>query len=423
MSTFSLSIILFVIAYFLIITEWVHRSVVAFAFGTIAILLGVINQEQAVMAIDFNTIWLLMAMMVLVAITRHSGVFEYMAVKSAKMVKGKPLAILIMYAVVTAVISAFLDNVTTVLLMVPVTFSITEKLKVNPIPFIIAQIIASNIGGTATLVGDPPNIMIGSALGLSFMDFVANLAAVNMVILLATAASIAMIYRRQLHTSGELIAEVMHMDERACIVDAVLLKKSLGVLALTIAGFLLHGVLGLESATVAMAGAALLLLISGADAERAFHAVEWPTIIFFAGLFVIIGGLEASGVIRYCAENAMALTGGSIMKTGMLVLWFSAFASAIVDNIPFVATMIPLLQEIGQLTGMPMDSIWWALSLGACLGGNGTLIGASANVVVAGMAEKNGYPVTFMSYLKIGLPMMILSIAIGSVYMYLFYWM
>ncbi len=423
MSAFTLSIILFVLAYALIISEWVHRSVVAFAFGTLAIILGLLNQEQAVQAIDFNTIWLLMAMMIIVNIARHSGVFEYLAIKSAKMVHGRPLAIMIMYAVITAFLSAFLDNVTTVLLMVPVTFAITEKLRINPIPFIITQIIASNIGGTATLIGDPPNIMIGSAVGLTFMDFVRNLAIPCMAVLFATAGVMVLIYRKEIKTSPELVALIMQMDENACIVDVPLLKKSMAVLGATVIGFLLHGELGLESASIALAGASVMLLISGADAERAFRSVEWATIVFFAGLFVIIGGLVNTGVIRYVAENAMTVTGGSVLKTGMLVLWLSAISSAIVDNIPFVATMIPLLKEIGQMSGMPMESIWWALSLGACLGGNGTLIGASANVVVAGMAEKNGYPITFMSYLKIGFPLMIMSIVICTGYLYLFYWM
>jgi len=422
MSYFMLSILIFAVAYIFIIVEKVHRTVVAMVGATICIALGVVTQEEAVRSIDFNTIGLLVGMMIIVGITRRSGVFEYLAIKAAKIAGGKPLGILVAFSLITAVASALLDNVTTVLLIVPVTFAVTQHLEVSPLPFLITEILASNIGGTATLIGDPPNIMIGSATHLGFMDFVANLAFPVAVILLLTVAILAILYRRDLFASATNVQRVLELEEKEFIKDWRLLKRSLAVLGLTVLGFLLHQALNLESATIALLGAAVLMLVTAEHPEEALLIVEWPTIFFFAGLFVIVGGLEAAGVIEWIARRALDVTRGDVVTTGLLVLWLAAVGSAFVDNIPFVATMIPLLQTMGTISSMPMESIWWSLALGACLGGNGTLVGASANVIVAGIAERYGTSIRFMQFLKVGFPLMLLSILLSTAYLYLFYW-
>lgn len=422
MLNFWLAIGTFILAYFFIILERIHRGVVVWVAASFVIAMGVINQEKAIAAVDFNTLLLLIGMMVIVGITRKSGLFEYMAIKSAKLVGGKPLYLLAVLAIITGAASAFLDNVTTVLLMVPVTYALTDRLEISPIPFLLTEILASNIGGTATLIGDPPNIMIGSATGLGFLDFITNLALPCIFILLLTIAILAFVYRRDLIAGDDKIKKIMALNEKEFIKEWSILKKSLLVLTLTILGFLLHQALGLESATVALLGAGVLLLLTRVEFEEALLNVEWPTIFFFAGLFILVGALKANGVIDLIARESLKITGNSLVTTGMLVLWLSAIASAFIDNIPFVATMIPLLQSIEQLTHMPMESIWWALSLGACLGGNGTLIGASANVIVAGMSERYNTPIKFIYYLKIGFPLMLLSVIIANAYLYWFYW-
>lgn len=422
---FWLALVVFFAAYGMIILDKIHRTVVALLGAALVVTMGVLSQEKAIEAIDFNTIGLLVGMMIIVGITKRSGVFEYLAVKAANMVGGKPIAILIALAVVTAITSAFLDNVTTVLLIVPITISLTDRLKVSPIPFLFAQIFASNIGGTATLIGDPPNIMIGSAAHLGFMDFVKNLLLPTSVILLVTVGIMAVIYKKQLQAGPEEIKAVLSLDAREQIKDTELLKKSLLVLGLVIIGFVLHQYLHMESATIALAGAALLMLITAESPDEVLLSVEWPTIFFFVGLFIIVGGLVEVGVIEMVARYSLNLTHGSVLATGMLVLWLSAIASAFVDNIPFVATMIPLLQSLGHITHLPsaeMQSLWWALSLGACLGGNGTVIGASANVIVAGIAERHDHPISFIRYFKTGFPLMLVSIVICTLYLYLFYW-
>jgi len=412
----------FLISYAIIISEKIHRTVVALLGGMLVILGGVINQKQAIEAIDFNTIGLLVGMMVIVGIARNSGLFEYLAVRAAKQSKGDPIKIMISLTIITALLSALLDNVTTVLLIVPITFSIAESLEINPMPILFSEILASNIGGTSTLIGDPPNIMIGSATGLGFIDFAVNLGPVIVVILLATVYLLKLIYRKQLVTCVELKENIMRMDPSSEIKDSVLLKKSLFVITLVILGFFIHQYVHLESATIALTGAALLLLITRDDIEHALGAVEWPVIFFFAGLFILVGALEHVGVIEWIAMESLKLTGGAMLPTGMLILWLSAIASAFVDNIPFVATMIPLIQDMGRLGGITdLNPLWWSLSLGACLGGNGTIIGASANVVVVGMAEKQGFKWTFVGFMKVAFPLMIVSILISAVYLYFFY--
>jgi Na+/H+ antiporter NhaD/arsenite permease-like protein len=419
---FWLSIFIFLLVYALIMTDKIHRTIIAMLGAAVIIAVGVVTQERAIEAIDFNTIGLLIGMMIIVGITRQSGIFEYLALKSAKLAGGKPLAIMAILALLTGLASALLDNVTTVLLVVPVTYAITDRLHIPVLPFLFAEIIASNIGGTATLIGDPPNIMIGSATGLGFMDFVTNLTLPVIFILLVTVAIMLVVYRHDLETTDEHIQSIFQMDEKQAIKDWALLKISLTILGLTMLGFLLHQALHLESATIALLGAALLMLFSNENPEEVLLNIEWPTIFFFAGLFVLVGGLVETGVIELIARKALLITGGNLMQTGMLVLWLSALASAFVDNIPFVATMIPLLQTMGQLSNLPMEPTWWALALGACLGGNGTLIGASANVVVAGLAEKYGDHINFIDYLKFGFPLMLVSIVLSMAYLYLFFW-
>jgi len=420
-----LAIAIFLIIYALIISEKIHRTVVAMTGGILIVLLGIVDQETALHHIDFNTLGLLIGMMILVSVTAETGLFRYLAVVAAKRAKGDPVRILLILSVITAVCSAFLDNVTTVLLMVPVTFSLTRQLRVNPIPFLITQIIASNIGGTATLIGDPPNIMIGSAVPeLSFMDFIVNLAPIAIVVLLATLPIFVLLFRKQIRTTEERKRSLMEQDTSDLITDHKLLRKCLLALGLTLFGFFTHQLFHLESATVALAGAFLLLLMTGEHImEEALTRVEWTTIFFFVGLFVLVSGLVETGVIEQLAIRAIEWTGGDPVATSMLILWLSAIASAFVDNIPFVATMIPLIQEMGAMGVENLEPLWWSLALGACLGGNGSLIGASANLIVAGLAGKEGHPIRFVYFLKIGFPLMLLSVVLSSAYLYLRYLM
>ncbi len=418
---FALAI--FLLTYAVIISEKVHRTIAALIGAGLFMLSGVLTIEDAIEYIDWNTIGLLIGMMIIVGITRNTGVFEYLAVRAAKMVKGNPVKIMMALATVTAVASALLDNVTTVLLIVPVTFAIARQLKVNPIPILVTEIISSNIGGTATLIGDPPNIMIGSSTGLGFMDFVFNLAPIIVVVYVITITLLIPIYRKHLVTTPELQQGIMKMDEKEELKDVSLLKKCLIVLGLTILGFVIHQYIHLESSVIALSGASLLLLLSSRhDPEQALHAVEWPVIFFFAGLFLVVGGIEKVGIIEAIARFAIDVTNGMMVPAGLLILWVSAIASAFVDNIPFVATMIPLIKDMGQL-GMSGDLnfLWWSLSLGACLGGNGTIIGASANVVVVGMAEKRGSTITFISFMKVAFPAMLISIVLSTGYMLFWY--
>lgn len=418
-----IAIAIFVIAYALIISEKVQRTVVGLLGAMLMILLGILNQETAIKHIDFNTIGLLIGMMIIVNITSQTGLFNFLAIWAAKKVKADPVKLLVALSGLTAVCSGFLDNVTTVLLTVPVTFSITSKLKIPVIPFLIAQIMASNIGGTATLIGDPPNIMIGSAVPeLDFMTFLTNLGVICTIIFFVTVAVLIAIYHKKLKTTDELRAQVMDMKEQHELTDKPLLKKCLFILAITIIAFVFHSTLGLESATVALTGAALLMLISIGTHEDLIADVlskmEWLAIFFFVGLFILVGGLVETGVIKAMATEAIQITSGDVTASTMLILWLSAIASAFIDNIPFVATLIPMIKEMGTMGMTNFEPLWWALSLGACLGGNGTLIGASANVVVAGMASQRGVKLSFMQYLKVAFPLMILSIVICTIYIY-----
>ena len=413
--------IIFIIVYALIISEKVNRVVASLGGAAIMLILKLITQEKAFLKIDFNTIGLLVGMMIIVNITKRTGVFEYIAIKAAKFSKGNPIKILILFSVITAILSGLLDNVTTVLLIVPVTLVITKTLEIDPIPFLMCEIFASNIGGTATLIGDPPNLMIGSAAGLSFLDFVKNLAPVIIVILVVTLLGIRQLYKNSLKTSEEDKKKIMALDESKAIRDISLMKKCLTVLFFTLVGFLTHSYLGFESATIAIAGSAILLAISKIEPDEILQETEWGTIFFFIGLFIMTGVLEDVGIMEVLAQKTLSLTQGNLVMTGIFVLWISAIASAFIDNIPFVATMIPLIKAMGTMGGMNIAPLWWALSLGACLGGNGTMIGASANLVVIGIAEKSGYKISFKDYFKLGFPVMLVSIIICTAYLLMFF--
>jgi Na+/H+ antiporter NhaD/arsenite permease-like protein len=418
---------LFVVTYLVIMSDRLNRAIVALFGAGLLILLGVLDQKEAMAAVDFNTLGLLLGMMLIVNITRRSGLFQFVAIWSAKKVDARPWGILVMMSVVTAVFSAFLDNVTTVLLTVPVTLLITEELKVKPYPYLFAQIIASNIGGTSTLIGDPPNIMIGSATGLTFNDFALSLTPVVVPIMAITMIPLYFIWGRHLRATDENRRHVMSFNERETITDPRLLKQSLFVIACTIGGFMLQRQIHIEPATIAVFGAAALMLLDnlgkpGEEQSKNVHGAlseaEWITLMFFLGLFVLVHGIQKAGLIDMMARGLLTVTHGDFSTTALAILWASAILSAFIDNIPFVATMIPLIKAMGPSLGgdAALLPLWWALSLGACLGGNGTLIGASANLVVAGLSERAGVTFRFVEFLKVAFPLMLMSIAISHVY-------
>ncbi|MCL6585176.1 MAG: ArsB/NhaD family transporter [Anoxybacillus sp.] len=429
---YYLAIAIFLATYAIIISEKINRAVIALLGAAAMVIFGIVDLHKAFTHhIEWGTITLLIGMMILVHITSKSGFFQYVAIKAAKAAKGQPLRILIILSLLTAVLSAFLDNVTTVLLIVPVTFSITRILHVNPVPYLISEVLFSNIGGTATLIGDPPNIMIGSAnKHLDFNDFLINLAPIVIVIMLMTTVIIALIYRRHLTSDAKLIEQLMNLNERDYIKDPILLKKSVSVLALTILGFILHSVIHVDAAVIALTGATILMVIGvhEHEVEDVFASVEWVTIFFFAGLFTLVGGLVDIGLIKSLAEKALDVTGGNISVASYFILWVSGMASATIDNIPFVATMIPLIKDMAVGMGLSPDSpqidvLWWALALGACLGGNGTLIGASANVIVAGLASREGHGFSYMDFLKIGAPLTLVALLLSHFYLFFRYLM
>ncbi|TGE32895.1 ArsB/NhaD family transporter [Desulfosporosinus sp. Sb-LF] len=421
----GVAISIFIFSYFFIITEKIPRAVTAVFGASLLIILGVLTQEKAIHYIDWNTLGLLIGMMIIVDLTRRSGIFTFLAIWVSKKVKGDPLLLMLSLSLLTAFLSALLDNVTTMLLIVPVALSIADQLEVDPIPFLFSQIIMSNIGGTATLIGDPPNIIIAGQTGLSFVAFLMNLTPIILIIIVVTLFTFYFIYHRKLVTQEELKAKLMDQNEWDHIKDFALLKKSLSVLSLVILGFSLHSFLHLETATITLSGAMLLMIWTHEEPEEVFLAIEWPTIFFFSGLFVLVGGLIEVGVLDRLAEWSMSLTQGNPLFMAMLILFISALLSSFLDNIPFVATMIPLIQKLAllsQFTPTQTEPLWWALSLGACLGGNGTLVGASANLIVAGIAEKNGIKIRYIQFLKVGFPVMILSVLISSVYLVIRYY-
>ncbi|MBN2657720.1 MAG: ArsB/NhaD family transporter [Spirochaetales bacterium] len=416
-------VVFFVLLFILISLEVVNKTILALLGAVLFIATGIINEHAAYAEIDWNVIFLLIGMMVIVGITKKSGLFQYIAIKSAKMVNGDPVQILILFSLITAVLSALLDNVTTVLILTPVIILISVELGLSPVPYIISSTLASNIGGMATLIGDPPNIMIGSAAGLGFHDFLVNLGPLVLILMVLHSLTVFLLFRKDLSVSMERRARIMEFDENASISDKSLLIKSLIVLALVLLMFLLHGVTGLEPSTVALGGAALLmLLVGGEEVEEFFHEVEWSTIFFFIGLFIMVGGLVELGVINFLAVKYLQLTGGNVLVTAESIIWVSGFLSAFLDNIPYVATMIPLVERLGEHIGqVAVQPVWWALAIGACLGGNGTLIGASANVVSAGISGRSGYRISFLEFTRYGMISMISTLLVSSLYVYLRY--
>jgi Na+/H+ antiporter NhaD/arsenite permease-like protein len=420
------TVVVFVVVYVLIATEKVNRVVAALAGAGVVLALGVVGPSDAFFSeetgIDWNVVFLLFGMMVIVGVLRQTGVFEYVAIWAAKRARGRPFRVMTLLCLITAVASAGLDNVTTVLLIAPVTLLVCERIGVRPVPFLIAEALASNIGGTATLVGDPPNLIVASRSGLTFNDFLLNLAPIVVVMLVAFVALSRFLFRRDFSADPSRVAEVMELDEREAIHDRRLLIRSLGVLALVLAAFSLHSVLHLEPSVVALLGAGILVSISGLSPQTYLEDIEWETLLFFAGLFMLVGALVKTGAVDHLADALAAATGDSPGRAMMLLLWGSAVLSAIVDNIPYVATMAPVVEQLvqdGPLAGQ--NGLWWALLLGADLGGNATAVGASANVVVIGIAKRNGHPISFWEFTRYGSVVAAVTLAIATPYLLLRY--
>ncbi|MBF8289438.1 MAG: Na+/H+ antiporter NhaD type [Chloroflexi bacterium] len=409
--------IVFLATYVVIASDRVNKTVAAMIGGLLMILLGVIDQEEAFHAIDFNVIFLLVGMMVLAGILRRTGFFQWLAIRSIRISGGDPFRLLIVLSVITAALSSVLDNVTTVVLIAPVTLSIAAILRVSPMPFLVSEILASNIGGTATLIGDPPNILIGSASGLDFMDFLLNMGPIALIVFIAFLATLRVLFGASLSVDPDAREAALALDEREVIADATLLRRSIVVIAATLVGFLAHGPLGYEPATIALLGASVLMLIARLDTEAVFREVEWPTLFFFVGLFILVEGVVRVGIVGAIAAGLFDLTAGDQAVTTLGLLWLSGIASGVVDNIPYTATMIPVVQDLGA-AGMTMEPLWWALALGASLGGNATIIGASANVVVANLGERAGHPITFQAFLPYGLLVVAESLVISSIYLW-----
>ena len=424
-----LSTVILLLVYAALIADSFNRAIVSLLGACVMIVTGILTQDMATKAIDANTIGLLTGMMILVSISRRSGLFQYLAIFSARQANASPWGILLILQITTAVLSALLDNVTTVLLVVPVTLAITRALDVPAYPFLFAEIFASNIGGTATLIGDPPNILIGSLADLSFNAFVVHLTPVIIVIMAVQAVMIHLLWGREMHATPEARARIMALTAADEIEDKVLLRQSVSVIGLVILGFIFARQIHLEPGTIAMLGATLLMLLDNwehhsekqaENVHRTFTDVEWITIFFFIGLFITVHGVEVGGLLHWLADRLVAATGGQLAQTGYAILWASAILSAIIDNIPFVATMIPLVKNMAPSFGgvSQIEPLWWCLSLGACLGGNGTLIGASANLTVAGIAEREGIRFNFWTYAKLAFPMMLVSVAISHAYVW-----
>jgi Na+/H+ antiporter NhaD/arsenite permease-like protein len=413
------AILIFVAALALVALEWVHRTKVALAGAALVVLVGAIDQDGAIEAIDWATLGLLAGMMIIVGLTEPTGVFTYLALRVAQLSRGNPVALLFLLAGVTGVLSAFLDNLTAILLVVPITLLLADILRVSPIPLVLAEVVASNIGGTATLIGDPPNIMIGTHRPeLTFLDFIVNLAPVAIVTLVTVVSGLAFAFRRQLRIDPSRAAEIARLDPARDMRGAKNVGRTLAVLIGTIIAFFLHSPLHLEPAVVALTGAAVMLLVAADDVERALERVEWSTLFFFVGLFVMVGALEEQGVIENIAEGLSDLTGGSHVAEGLVILWGAALGSAVVDNIPFTAAMIPVVDNL-QTDGFDA-ALWWSLALGACFGGNATMIAAAANVTATGILERSDHPVSFVRFLAVGVPVTLVSLVIASAYLLLF---
>lgn len=413
-----IAIVIFSLVMLAIITEKINRCVAALSGALLMVLFNILPMEVGLSHVDFNTIGVLIGMMLFVAVVKNSGLFEYIAIFTAKKAKGDPWKIMVSFIFITAILSAVLDNVTTVLLIGPMTIVITHILNLNPVPFLITQIIASNIGGTATLIGDPPNIMIGSAANLSFTDFVINLGPVVVLLLFVVIICFKFIFGKKLIVEESHKQNILSLDENKAIKDKALLIKSIVVMIFILLGFTLHSIIHIESSIIALTGATIMLMIGNQDIDEILASIEWSTIVFFISLFIIVGGLQEVGIINDLATALINATKGNPMLTMLIILWISAIVSSFLDNIPFVATLIPLILTM-EAQGIDVVPLWWATSLGACLGGNGTLIGASANIVLANVGQKHGYPITFKNYFKIGFPIMILTIIISTAYLIL----
>ena len=417
----ALAVGIFLVALALIAAEWVHRTKIALIGAALVVVTQTIDQDQAIEAIDFNTIGLLAGMMLIVRITEPTGVYNYLAIRAGQIARGRPLAVVLALAGTTAVLSAFLDNLTTVLLVVPITFLLADTLDIDPIPLVLIEIVTSNIGGTATLIGDPPNILIAGATDLSFIAFVENLAPVAAVTFFVVTGFLYLVFRKRLQIPPEARDKVLTLDARRSIEDAAELRRTMPILVLTILAFFVHKALDLEPATVALTGASVMLLVTKQSVEKALEGIEWTTLFFFLGLFVLVGALEHTGAIGEVAEGIADVTNGDRTAEILGITWVSAIASGVVDNIPFTATMIPVVEQLQGIDGADDDAYWWALALGACFGGNLTIIGAAANVAAAGMASRAGQPISFMTFIKIGIPATLISMAIATIYIILRY--
>ncbi|MGZ8475723.1 MAG: sodium:proton antiporter [Candidatus Limnocylindria bacterium] len=414
-----IGLVVFVATYALIVTERVHKTIAALGGGMAMILLGIVDQDQAFEEIDFNVIFLLAGMMVLAGILRQTGIFGWLAVRSARVARGEPYRLLVVLSLITAVASAFLDNVTTVVLVGPITLFLAARLGMSPFPFIVSEILASNIGGAATLIGDPPNLLIGSAADLGFDAFLFHMAPLSALLLALYLVAARWLFRNDLRADPALRDGLLQLDERQMITNPRLLRSSLIVLGATLVGFLLHGPLHLEPATVAMTGAVVLMVVARQSPEEVLREVEWPTLFFFIGLFMLVAGVIEIGLIQAVADGIVALTGNALGPTSILLLWMSAILSGLIDNIPYTATMIPVVEQLAG--GHESDALWWALAMGADYGGNATIIGASANVILAGMAEREGHPIRFGAFLRYGLPVTFGTILISTGYIWLRY--
>lgn len=410
---------IFLITYGLIIGERMHRTIAALLGGMAMILVGVLPQDQALISIDWNVIFLLAGMMMIANLLRETGLFQWIAVQAVRLGRDRPFRILIVLSIVTAISSAFLDNVTIVILVAPVTLFVAANLGISPIPFLISEILASNIGGTATLIGDPPNILIGSAADIDFLTFAANMAPITVVILIVFLGMCWLMFRKDISQPARPSADVKVLQPGALITDPRLLAKSLVVISAVLVGFFIHGALNLQPATIALAGATVLLLWSHRDPQPILQDVEWTTLFFFVGLFITVEALVKVGIIETIADAAVRLTGGNLGVTATVLLWFSSVASGIVDNIPYTTTMIPIVESLGQT--LPIQPLWWSLALGACLGGNMTLVGASANVVVADLAARSGHPIRFREFLGYGLVTAVMSLLLSTAYVWVRY--
>jgi len=422
MNQILIALIIFITTLVFVSLEKINRTVIALSGALLFILLKILTQQEAFLAVDFNTIGLLTGMMVMVSIIKRTGLFQYLAIKISKLAHGNIFYLLFFLSIITGVLSSILDNVTTIILIVPITLAICENLEISPVPLVLSEIFASNIGGAATLIGDPPNIIIGSAAHLSFMDFIINLAPFALILLILLPFFVRLFYKKEMSQNvKEAWEKVEKFDEKKAIEDPILLKKSLMVFLLTISVFIFHHNLGLEAATVALAGATLLLLVSNIDPAETFLEVEWSTLFFFIGLFVVIAGVEKVGIVQWLSDKIITLTKGNLTLTTLAVLWVSGITCSFINNISYTISMVPVIHNIGAAAAFNLNPVWWALSLGACLGGNGTFIAAAANLVGVNILKRQGRIITFKDFFRIGLPIMLISIILSSVYLYFRY--